>query len=409
MSYRPQLKTQNGVQDLPIDAQTLNGKTIQDTYDPTSQNGMSGKAVAGAIAQNPGPQGATGPQGPKGTDGIDGIDGATGPMGAKGNTGATGPQGPQGPTGATGPQGPKGNDGVNGSDGAKGATGPQGPQGPTGATGPQGPSGSSITGATGPQGPTGATGPKGNDGPTGATGPQGPSGGTGSTGATGPTGPQGPSGSSITGATGPQGPRGYTGSTGATGPQGPTGKSLEFEWDSTVLLVRQEGGEWEGEDLQGLTGATGATGWTGNTGATGATGPQGPSYPVGAIYMSSKSTSPASLFGGSWTRISQGRFLVGVGGGIDQNGNTQQWDSSGSSIGEYVHRLSTSEMPAHAHTQVCRDNNSTTYTGDQQWAYGYWNNRNNKSFIRDTEETGGGNYHNNIPPSYAVYIWQRTA
>ena len=173
MSYRPQRKTQNGVVDLPIDAATLNGRTIQDTYDSTSQNGMSGKAVAEAISQNPGPQGATGPQGPTG---------ATGPQGP---TGATGPKGNDGPTGATGPQGPAGNDGSNGAKGDTGATGATGPQGPrgytgdtgaTGATGPQGPSGSSITGATGPQGPTGATGPKGNDGPTGATGPQGPKG-----------------------------------------------------------------------------------------------------------------------------------------------------------------------------------------------------------------------------------------
>lgn len=31
-------------------------------------------------------------------------------------------------------------------------------------------------------------------------------------------------------------------------------------------------------------------------------------YPTGAIYMSTSSTSPAQLFGGSWERI-QGRFL----------------------------------------------------------------------------------------------------
>ena len=35
-------------------------------------------------------------------------------------------------------------------------------------------------------------------------------------------------------------------------------------------------------------------------------------YPVGAIFQSTSNTSPASLFGGSWTAI-QDRFLYGSG------------------------------------------------------------------------------------------------
>ena len=35
-------------------------------------------------------------------------------------------------------------------------------------------------------------------------------------------------------------------------------------------------------------------------------------YPVGAIYMSVSSTSPASLFGGTWEQI-QNRFLLAAG------------------------------------------------------------------------------------------------
>ena len=34
-------------------------------------------------------------------------------------------------------------------------------------------------------------------------------------------------------------------------------------------------------------------------------------FPVGFIYQSTSSTSPASLYGGSWERI-QGRFLLGT-------------------------------------------------------------------------------------------------
>ena len=36
------------------------------------------------------------------------------------------------------------------------------------------------------------------------------------------------------------------------------------------------------------------------------------SYPVGSIYMSTSSTSPASLFGGSWQSIASERVLMGV-------------------------------------------------------------------------------------------------
>ena len=35
-------------------------------------------------------------------------------------------------------------------------------------------------------------------------------------------------------------------------------------------------------------------------------------YPVGSIYISTDSTSPATLFGGTWERIAQGRTLFGV-------------------------------------------------------------------------------------------------
>ena len=38
------------------------------------------------------------------------------------------------------------------------------------------------------------------------------------------------------------------------------------------------------------------------------------SYPVGSIYMSTSSTSPASLFGGSWQSIASERVLMGVSG-----------------------------------------------------------------------------------------------
>lgn len=61
-------------------------------------------------------------------------------------------------------------------------------------------------------------------------------------------------------------------------------------------------------------------------------------YPVGAIYWSTKSTSPASLFGGTWTQIKD-RFLLCAGSTY----------SAGSTGGEAAHTLTVAEMPSHNH------------------------------------------------------------
>ena len=61
-------------------------------------------------------------------------------------------------------------------------------------------------------------------------------------------------------------------------------------------------------------------------------------YPVGSIYMSVNATSPATLFGGTWTQLKD-RFLLGAG---STYGN-------GTTGGEASHKLSVNEMPSHAH------------------------------------------------------------
>ena len=61
-------------------------------------------------------------------------------------------------------------------------------------------------------------------------------------------------------------------------------------------------------------------------------------YPIGSIYCSTKSTSPASLIGGTWSAIN-GKFLLG----------TNSTYTLGSPGGETTHTLTTNEMPAHKH------------------------------------------------------------
>lgn len=47
---------------------------------------------------------------------------------------------------------------------------------------------------------------------------------------------------------------------GKDGKDGKEGKSLQFKWEGTKLLIRKDGGEWEGKDLKGLDGLNGGGG-----------------------------------------------------------------------------------------------------------------------------------------------------
>lgn len=72
-------------------------------------------------------------------------------------------------------------------------------------------------------------------------------------------------------------------------------------------------------------------------------------YPVGSYYMSSNSTSPAVLFGGTWTQI-QNRFIYAAGSGYPVN----------STGGSATKSLSTDNLPSHNHS--CGSAGSHTHT-----------------------------------------------
>lgn len=69
-------------------------------------------------------------------------------------------------------------------------------------------------------------------------------------------------------------------------------------------------------------------------------------YPIGSIYMSIESTSPASLFGGTWERIT-GKFLLSA----TDNGSSGAEQAAGNTGGEAAHKLTSAEsgIPAHSH------------------------------------------------------------
>lgn len=133
-------------------------------------------------------------------------------------------------------------------------------------------------------------------------------------------------------------------------------------------------------------------------------------YPVGSIYMSVNSTSPATLFGGTWVAIAEGRTLVGAGTGTDINGDTMTWTAEAEG-GEYFHTLAIDEMPSHDHTGISWYGSTalTLDAGNSGFIpTGKWGGGASTSNFQ-TGNTGGGQAHNNIQPFFAVYMWKRTA
>ena len=119
-------------------------------------------------------------------------------------------------------------------------------------------------------------------------------------------------------------------------------------------------------------------------------------YPVGSIYMSTASTSPAELFAGTWERIKD-RFLLAV-------GDTY---TAGSTGGEAEHTLTNDEMPNHRHVL-----NPLGFSQDFAIGNGYNTVVMDKYGVESTHytsSTGGSQPHNNMPPYLAVYIWKRVA
>lgn len=124
-------------------------------------------------------------------------------------------------------------------------------------------------------------------------------------------------------------------------------------------------------------------------------------WPVNSIYISYSHTSPASLFGGSWTRI-EGRFLFGTG----------TTGTIGNMGGETQHTLVSTELPAHAHYGIFYTGSNGSVTLNTG-SYGYrlsWTSSAGKGVDElRTGFTGSNVAHNNMPPFINVAVWRRTA
>ena len=107
-------------------------------------------------------------------------------------------------------------------------------------------------------------------------------------------------------------------------------------------------------------------------------------YPVGAVYISVDDTSPATLFGGTWTAFATGRTLVGIDTG------DSDFDTVEEEIGSKTHTLTSDEMPSHTHTQDSHthsiEHNHASFNSGATTA-------SHTHSFSDTSSSAGGHYH----------------
>lgn len=147
-------------------------------------------------------------------------------------------------------------------------------------------------------------------------------------------------------------------------------------------------------------------------------------HPVGSYYWSNDSTSPATLFGGTWEALPAGYTLIAQGSGTDDYGSFTY--TAGQKYGERKHPLTTDELPRHTatshfHTGFNSFCLNTPWNGNG--ASNSWKNQNNiqpgsstaYSFNQTIDmdlvsnPVGGDVAHNNLQPSVGAYGWRRTA
>ena len=132
-------------------------------------------------------------------------------------------------------------------------------------------------------------------------------------------------------------------------------------------------------------------------------------HPVGSYYWSNDSTSPATLFGGTWEALPAGYTLIAQGSGSDSFGSYTY--TAGQKYGERKHQLTTDELPSHSHTydRLPKAFNNTNYIQVDQANFDPSVRKGSNSEIASTANTGANSPHNNLPPCIAAYGWRRTA
>lgn len=118
-------------------------------------------------------------------------------------------------------------------------------------------------------------------------------------------------------------------------------------------------------------------------------------YPVGSVYFANNNTSPATRFGGTWSAISNSRYL--------------RLANSYTTGGQSDNKISIDCMPSHDHAtkncvNIVDDSSKTTIVPNKSGLTPYW-------YVTNTDtrvsKTGRGKAY--YPAYQSFYCWVRTA
>ena len=112
-------------------------------------------------------------------------------------------------------------------------------------------------------------------------------------------------------------------------------------------------------------------------------------YPVGSLYFSTLNTSPSSVVGGTWTRVS---------------GAAIRASSSMGYTGSDSHEITIDEMPSHTHD--LKGYGAVLGSGSIGWRFGAGGSETATGIVFPT---GGGEAMSRIQRSFNCCIWYRTA
>jgi hypothetical protein len=130
-------------------------------------------------------------------------------------------------------------------------------------------------------------------------------------------------------------------------------------------------------------------------------------YPIGSIYISVVNTSPATLFGGTWSAFGVGKTLVGL------DSTDTEFDTVEETGGAKTVTLTSAQsgLPAHTHPT----SNQTSNYHAQQGASGtnghycFHDGYKTQMTVNNNTAANAAEAHTNLQPYIVVYFFKRTA
>ncbi len=128
-------------------------------------------------------------------------------------------------------------------------------------------------------------------------------------------------------------------------------------------------------------------------------------WPVGSIFLSVVATNPNTLLGyGTWAAVAQGRVLVSL-----DSGQTE-FDTVRETGGAKTVTLSAAQIPAHTHPSIQVQGGTTASVSGTHIMTSTATGGSSRVAItpeKANANTGGDGAHENLPPYFVCFMWER--